>query len=208
MTDYTQLADPEAEKAIFARMQNIDKAERLNYASKGLMAREVKNRLLWKERTDPETGLSCRSFARWLRVCCPYGYSGVYAALEDVEALHDVPDEHLAAIPPTNFGTMRQLSTAVRAKTEVLEAAKSQRAEVFVETIRRTEPTQHISRRQIMRLNPTEEQKAEIDEAVELAIQRGDATSKEQAIFMWACNYRLETQERMMDANNGRVAHA
>lgn len=209
MTDYTQLEDAEAERAIFARMRNIDKSERLNYAAKGIMGREVKTRSLWKERIDPETGLHCRSFASWLRACCPYGYSGAYAAIEDVEALHDVPDADLADIPPSNFQTMRQLSSAVRAETEVLAAAKSQRNDEFVKTIRKAHPDQHLSPPSRLRLTFTEEQRAEIDEAVALAIRRGDAPSKEQAIFMWAINYKQECEEQMMmSANNGQVAHA
>lgn len=208
MTDYTQLEDSEAERAIFAHMRNIDKSERLNYAAKGLLAREVEDRGLWKLHEDPSTGLPCRSFNRWVMVACPYGHSSVRGALAYIRVLRDIPDADLAEIPPSNFPTMKMLSTAVRAKTEVLEAAKTQKAEVFVETLRRTEPDQHVSRRRPLRLNPTEEQRAEIDEAVALAIQNGDAASAEQAIFGWAINYKQECEEQMMSANNGQVAHA
>lgn len=206
--DYLALPDPEAEQAIYASLAAYDEDSRLRYAQIGMMALAVYRRLLWKHRTDPADGFPCRSFARWVRICCPYAYSSVYAAMRDAEALQDVPQDDLAQIPQSNMATLKQLSTKVRAHPAVLEAAKTQRTEEFVETVRREYPDQHLSHRSPLRLNPTEEQKAEIEEAVEIAIQRGDATCKEEAIFMWAIDYKQECEQRMMEASGGKVAHA
>lgn len=204
--DYLTLPDPEAETAIYDHMRAYDDAERLKYTQIGQMALTVDRRLLWKHRTDPEDGFPCRSFARWVRICAPYAFSTVYAALRDVESLQDVPADDLAQIPQSNIATLKQLSTAVRKQPSVLAAAKSQRADDFVETIRKHHPDQHLSHHTSYRLSPTEEQRSEIEEAVELAIQCGDATCKEEAIFGWAIAYKQERVQRVMD--EGKVAHA
>lgn len=206
--DYATLPDSDAEQFIYQQMRVYDDAERLKYSQIGLMALAVDRRLLWKWRTDPADGFPCRSFSRYLKIACPYACSTVYAALRDVESLQDVPADELAQIPQSNIATMKQLSTQVRAQPAILKAAQTQRTEAFVETVRRAHPDQHLSRRSAFRFNPTEEQRAEIEEAVDLAIQRGDATCKEEAIFMWAIGYKQECEQRMMEAHGKAVAHA
>lgn len=187
--DWNTLSDKEAAKLISARVRQWDETERLKYAQIGLMAVVVEKRLLWKHVTDPADGLPCSSFGRWARCCAPHAYSTLYAAKRDCEELKDVPVADLVEIPQSSFATMKQLSTKVRANPKVLAAAKTGRAEL-VDYVKAHHPGQHVESRSPYRLNPTEGQRAEIEEAVELAIRRGDATSPEEAIFGWAVDYK------------------
>jgi hypothetical protein len=203
MTDWNTLPDPEAESTIWNQLKVYAEIDRVKWGTIGLMAHEVRKRGLWKARTDPEDGFPCRSFNRWVQIC-PYPHSTVRAALADVDELKgDVSAADLAEIPQSNFSTMKLISTDYRKRPDVLKAAKSLGLDKFMA---KTYPEQHLSDRSPFRLTPTDEQRAEIEEAIELAIQCGDATSKEEAIFMWAINYRQERQQRIMDS--GECAHA
>jgi hypothetical protein len=199
MTDYANLPDAEAEALIFTELRRFDIDERLRYVRIGLMCQTVQKRMLWQARTDPETGYPCRSFNRWMRAACPYAYGTAFQALKDVEALADVPAAELAQIPQANIPAVRQLSSRVRKDPEVLAAAKTQNSDEFVSYIQAHHPGQHISHRSSFRLNPTEEQKSEILEAIELAIERGDASTKEEAVMMWAIDYK--SSSKMTDRN-------
>jgi hypothetical protein len=205
--NYLALPDPEAAELISTLVKRWDEEEQTRYATLGLMVLAVHKRMLWQHVLDPEDGFPCRSLARWIRLCAPKGYSTCYAAMRDCEELSDVPAVDLAQIPQSNFATMKQLSTAVRRDPAVLKAAKG-KTEGLVAHVKKTHPDQHLSHTAPFRLTPTDEQRAEIEEAVELAIQCGDATSKEEAIFMWAVSYRQECQERDakdMSEYEGRV---
>jgi len=205
---YTSLPDVEAESFIFNKLQAWDKAL-LSGTEVGILCRNVRDRQLWKLRVDPATGSQCHSFDAYMVLAAPRARSTAYGYLRQVEALSDIPDAVLGQIRGENVDTVRQLSTAVRAEPEVLEAARTQKAKEFIGTIRRDHPEQHISRRSRYRLNPTEEQKAEIEEAVELAIERGDANTREEAIFMWAMDYKQDCEQRILDdVPDGRCAHA
>jgi hypothetical protein len=188
------------ESLIFDRLQAWDKAI-LSRTEIGILCREVRDTPLWQCR--------CESFESWMSLAAPRARSTAYQYLREVTELQDIPDEHLSQIRGENVDTVRQLSTAVRAEPEVLEAARTQKAKEFIGTIQRAHPEQHISRRSRYRLNPTEEQKAEIEEAVELAIERGDANTREEAIFMWAMDYKQDCEQRILDdVPDGRCAHA
>jgi hypothetical protein len=190
------------ESLIFARLQAWDKAI-TSGPEIGIMCRDVRDGELWRYHEG------CTSFDSWMVLAAPRARSTAYGYLRQVEALSDIPDEHLGQIRGENVDTVKQLSTAVRAEPEVLEAARTQKAKEFIGTIRRDHPEQHISRRSRYRLNPTEEQKAEIEEAVELAIERGDANTREEAIFMWAMDYKQDCEQRILDdVPDGRCAHA
>jgi hypothetical protein len=167
--DYLALPDPEAATLISSLIREWDETEPLRYASLGLMALTVERRMLWKHVPG------CTSFASWVRYAAPRGYSVVYAALRDCEELADVPAADLAQIPASNFHTLKQLSSRVRRTPAVLEAAKTQRAEEFVGTIRRDFPNQHIEHKRALRFNPDESAAEKIEEALDLAMEHGAA---------------------------------
>lgn len=190
--DYATLTDELAEDVIFTRLCGYDEDERLRYAGIGLMAQAVYKRLLWKFRVDPADGLPCRSFARWVKIACPYSYSTCYAAMRDCDAMPDVSAEDLAEIPQSNFATLKQLSTHVRASTSILYAAKTAKTSVFVDTVRAAFPDQHIEAHASLRLNPTESQRDVIQRAIDAAIQCGYGGTREEVIEGWASNWLME----------------
>ena len=127
------------ESLIFARLQAWDKAI-TSGPEIGILCREVRDTPLWPYRTDPETAKPCTSWTRWMHVAAPRAASTAFGYLRQVEALSDIPDAVLGQIRGENVDTVRQLSTAVRAEPEVLEAAKTQKADEFVEHIQKTHP--------------------------------------------------------------------
>lgn len=167
-----KMNDAEAEQILFDRMRYLDRSQRLTHAERGLILRNVEKFMLYEKRTDPETGTPC-SFNRWLKLASPWAYSSCRQALSDVKALTDIPDADLIEVPPSNFHVLKQLSTQVRNEPEVLEAAKTQQAEEFVETIRKEFPLQHIESRKALRFNPEESAVTIIEEALRQAEIRG-----------------------------------
>ena len=177
--DFSSLPDPEAAALISAEVADWDRSEPLRYAALGLMALAVEKRMLWRHVPG------CTSFATWVRSCAPKGYSTVYSALRDCEALADVPPADLAQIPHESFPAMKHLSTGVRKRPEVLRAAKAGR-EALVQHIQKHHTDQHLEATEDLRLHPTSTQKAIILQAIEAAIQRGDGSTKEEVIEGWA----------------------
>ena len=173
MTAILGLADEDAEPILFRRLAQIVSTMELGYMEVGLICREVDAYLLWEKRIDPETGQPCTSFSRWVHVCCPRSYATVYAAMRDVEALKDIPDQHLAEIPSSNVPVVKQLSTAVRADPKVLHAAKTKRNEEFVEQIRRDHPDQHIEARKLLRFKLEESAAERVEAALRMAEAKG-----------------------------------
>lgn len=180
---YLSLPDEQAESTIFETLQLIDATFRIGYATAGIMARVCKRRSLWQYRIDPVTGFPCRSWTRWLVLAMP-SKSTAFDACRDIEALCEGVEEvdqdawmaQLAGVRQSNFGTLKQLSTAVLHDPKVIEAAKTQEPEHFVETLRDKHPDQAIERKKSLRLNPDESQYLKIMEFVELAKERGCVT--------------------------------
>lgn len=195
--DYLRLSDEQAEESIFRMMRSLDNSARLGYASLGLACKEVRERELWKYRIDPETNLPCRSFTRYIRIGAPYSYSNCFAALADVEELADIPAADLAQIPASNFGTMKQLSTAVRGEPQIIEAAKTKRNEEFVEHVRQNFPLQHVEHKRTLRFTAPESAAEKIEQALEMAECHG-ATNRNDALELLAVTaidqWRLEEE--------------
>ena len=168
------------------------------------MALAVDKRLLWKHRVDDADGFPCRSFARWVRIACPYAFSTVYAALRDVEALPHIPAEDLAQIPQSNIPTMKKLSTAVARDPWVLEAAKG-RNEPFVAYIREKHPDQHLEVRKPVKVMVDDPDfiYSVLDQACELhdAIDRGHALTMIAA--MARRTWELESEVEMSISHEG-----
>ena len=177
--------DVQVEAEYFEELRAFDDAARRSYARIGIICREVKNRLLWQKRIDPETGEPCDRFTRWVKIACPWSYTTANESLRDVEELADIPDEHLQDIPPSNIPVMKQLSTAVRAEPAVLEGAKTKHTREFVEQIRESHPEQHVEPAKLMRFMPEESAAAKIEEALQMALLHG-AHNRNQALELLA----------------------
>jgi hypothetical protein len=164
----------------------------------------VRQEFIASEECPSSPGLPCRSFARWVRYAAPRGYSVVYAALRDCEELADVPAADLAQIPASNFHTLKQLSSRVRRTPAVLEAAKTQRAEEFVGTIRRDFPNQHIEHKRALRFNPDESAAERIEEALDLAMEHGAANRNDALELLAAMALQAWQEEsREQDTSEG-----
>jgi hypothetical protein len=185
--DYLSLPDPEAAAIISSRVSQWDKEEPLRYAAIGLMCLAVEKRELWRYMHDPDDGLPCRSFARWVRVHAPGSYSTCYAAKADVEALSDVPAEDLAQIPQGNFHTMKQLSTQIRKLPATIAAAKTKRPEEFVEHVRQQHPNQALEHKRMLRFSLDESAAVKVNEVIDMALEQG-------------CSGRSEALEMMAEA--------
>ena len=179
------LSHNDAETALFDRLRYLDRTTKLAYSEIGYICKTVQTYQLHDYHSAP-----C-SFTTWIRLACPWSYSTAFAAMRDVEELADIPAEHLAEIPQSNFPILRQLSTAVRSEPQVIEAAKSKTAEAFTEQIRKDHPEQHIETRKMLRVNMDESALAKVEEAILTAMQRG-ATSRGEAMEMVAAEALLE----------------
>jgi hypothetical protein len=188
------------ESAIFAKLQAWDSAL-LSGPQIGILCREVRDQQLWQYRYDPETDLPCRSWTRWMQLAAPRAYSTAHAHLADVLLLKDVPDEHLSQIRADNVDTMIQCSTAVRNDPEVLEAAKTQPKERFIDTVQQKHPNQAIEHCGVIKFEPEASALKVIKEAIEKRMNMG-CMSREKVLEMWAVNDLLEMQceEEIQDA--------
>lgn len=186
------------EARIFDAVHTFDEAERLGHAKIGLYCKEIEDRGIWRERTNPETGEKCGSFSEWVRCALPYGYGTAFGAKTDVtELLKDVPADDLAQIATCNFPVMKMLSSTVRKDQGVLKAAKTNHSEGFIEHIRQHHPGQMIEHRKLMKFRPAATAAQIIEETLEMAMAKG-ASSRDQALE-WVCvearqSWQLETE--------------
>jgi len=182
----------EAESALYERLRYLDRTTKLAYSEIGFVSKTVQAYRLHEHRIDPATGNPC-SFSRWIRLAAPWGYSVAFQAMRDVEDLADIPAEHLAEIPQSNFPILKQLSTAVRAEPRVIEAAKTKTSADFTEHIRKDHPDQHIETRKMLRVNMEESALAKVEEAIFEAMGRG-ATSRGHALEQIAAEALMQWQ--------------
>ena len=180
LDEIVSLGDEQAALFLSDRLRQLDSYEKLSYAERGMILHHVQFRRLHERITNPATG-NPFSFSGWVRSMAPWSYSSCFAALRDVEELKDIPAEHLAEIPQSNFPILRQLSTAVRAEPQVIEAAKTQTPAAFTEQIRKDHPEQHLEARKMLRVNMDESALAKVEEAITEAMERG-ATSRGEAL--------------------------
>jgi hypothetical protein len=116
-----------------------------------------------------------------MSLAAPRARSTAYQYLREVTELQDIPDEHLSQIRGENVGTVMHLSTAVRAEPEVLEAAKTQKSDEFVEHIQKTHPDQHVEHRKTMKFRPAESAAKVIENVLAEAMDHG-ASNRDDAL--------------------------
>lgn len=178
MAEILQMENIQAESHLFDRLRYLDRITKLSYAEIGFISKTVQQYLLHEHRTDQDTGKPM-VFTKWLRTACPWSYAQAFAAMRDVTELADIPAEQLAEIPQANFGILKQLSTAVRAQPDVIQAAKAMPSEAFTEKIKRDFPGQKIEFNRTMRFRPQESAVTVINEALAKAMERGAANRNE-----------------------------
>jgi hypothetical protein len=190
LTRILVLPNSEAESVLYERLRYLDRTTKLAYAEIGYVCLAVQTYRLHEHRIID--GKPC-SFTRWIRLAAPWGYSTCFAAMKDVGDLKDIPVEHLAEIPQENFPILRQLSTAVRAEPQVIEAAKTKSSDQFTQQIRKDHPEQHIESRKMLRVNMDESALAKVEDAITAAMQRG-AASRGEALEQICAEVLLEWQ--------------
>ena len=209
--DILTLPDKEAEALIYGYVRHFDDVVSMSYARVGILCRLVQTYELHEQRIDPNTNEPC-SFHRWLQIAAPRSHSTCYAALRDVEALKDMPEEQVVQIPTSNFPVVRQLSTAVRNDPKVIEAIKTKGQSDLVEHIRKTHPEQMIEHTISKRFRLEESAAQKIDEALKLAQLHG-ARNEAEALEMIAATametwkYEEAIEQAMLEAPDGEAAH-
>lgn len=183
------MTEDQEESLIFNRIREWDDTARKAYSRIGIECRKVYSTLLWKRRIDPKTEEPCRSFSRWIELCAPWGFSTCHQARRECEALKDIPDEHLAEIPQSNFETMLKTSTAVRADPLVLAAAKTMHAEELVPYINKLHPEQHLEGPKLLRFRLSETEAADVEDALRIAMDHG-AANRNEALWALAIDFK------------------
>jgi hypothetical protein len=150
LAEILTLPDEQAATKLDARVRAYDTIELLNegsYLDIGRIAHEMQQKDKWQYVTDPSTGEPCASFNAWSKSCPSSCRAKIWAAktlFEDLSA--DLRPEQLDGVPRGKLKVLRQLSSSVRVKDEVLEAARNKKTSVadFRKLISDNEPDQHI----------------------------------------------------------------
>jgi hypothetical protein len=175
------VSDTAGEAALFARMRTLDREAKLSYAEVGRICLIVRENRLHLHRLNPNTGEQC-TWTEWVSLAAPWGYSTCFEAVRDVEALPDIPKEELAQIPKGNIKTLVKMSTGVRSQGAVLEAAKTQRPEAFIEHVKRHHGDQHIEQTQILRFSVNESEALVVEEVLAAEIKKDGTLSRSGAL--------------------------
>jgi hypothetical protein len=176
-----------SEKILFFKLQSLDHSEKIAYAERGRVCLQVKREQLHLQRLNGN-GEPC-SMSQWIQLAAPWGYASCFAAMRDMEELKDMPAEALNNVPQSNFSTLRQLSTAVRNDPSVIQAAQTQQADKFINTVKQMHPNQHLESRKPIRFVADESQAKEIEETLALAMERG-AINRTEALLAICIDYR------------------
>jgi hypothetical protein len=195
LADVLALPDREAAAAIDLRSRAIDAVHKLSlrsFGERGIMAREVERRHLWRYMLDPTTGESFRNFTAWMETREEACRRAMFDAYTDLKLLEDVADQFkLIDVPKGNIKALTLLSSEARNNPDILDAARTlKRRTAFEEHIERVCPEQHVEPRRLMRFNPTRSERRDIEAWIEWAIEHGDAASATEAVAR-ACEAAL-----------------
>src|SRR5258708_16092683 len=111
------LTPMEAATAYDFRMRELEKQTLSTWHDAGTIGLAMRNSEGWKL-------LGHHSFNAWLLSAAPKSRSVVYAALNALEELTDIPAEELQSIAHSTVHVLKKLPRDVRAKPEVRAAAK------------------------------------------------------------------------------------
>jgi hypothetical protein len=143
-----------------------------------------------------------------MHVAAPRAASTAFGYLRQVEALSDIPDEHLAQIRGENVDTVMHLSTALRGDDKVLDIAKTGRTEELVAYLKANHPEQHAEHVKFLKVPLSETQMAEFEQAIAKAMERG-CESRSEACWMIAVDFNASDDTPPLSAMpDGRCAHA
>ena len=161
----------------------IHRIHERTYPETGIIAREFERRHLYRHLIDPDTGEAFPHFTAWAScsnfLACR---STIFEAKADMKALEDVPAERLLDVPKDNIKVLKQMSTKVRNQPDVLEAAKTMKANKLLRKIEAEHPDQHLESRKPMRFSPGRAAAEIVEEGIEYAIEHEIAGTRDEAL--------------------------
>ena len=142
---------PEADLAVLQALSAMDGAEELIFHSRMRVLRAARKLRTWERCMDPEVDRPFASMEVWIKRTWPKSYRYAKDAWETEAALDAVPMDDLKAISGANLKVLADegLSSGLRSKPEVLEAAKNLTKEGFVGYLNQTHQ-QHIEPIRVM----------------------------------------------------------
>jgi hypothetical protein len=142
--------------------------------------------------------LGHHSFNAWLMSAAPKSRSVVYAAVNALEELSDVPAEDLKEIAHSTVHVLKKLPKEVRSKPEVRKAAKDLTTKEFTRKMRADHPELHLEEvsKRAFRFSGT--QNLVVDEALEAARLISDSPTDEEAL-LFVCIEWLDSKCSLVD---------
>ena len=140
-----------ADLAIKQALGALDGSEEYIFHSRMRVLRAARKLRTWERCMDPEVDRPFASMEVWIKRTWPKSYRYAKDAWETEEALDAVPMDDLKAISGANLKVLADegLSSGLRSKPEVLEAAKNLTKEGFVGYLNQTHQ-QHIEPIRVM----------------------------------------------------------
>lgn len=175
------MPDPEAADALTERLRFLDGIYRTGFVERGMICRDMRDRMLWRMVLDPSTGKPYHSMDAWIAGSAPWSRRDCYAAMRAVDELKDIPTETLSQIPQCNLAQLQRMSTQTRQEPAVLAAASSLSREQFAAKVEREFPDQHIEAKNVRwMLSGSLARLA--GEAIEVAMYRYEVKTREEAL--------------------------
>jgi hypothetical protein len=174
----------ETAQAYDFRMRDLEKQIVSTWHDAGSIGLAMRNSEGWSL-------LGYYSFGAWLMSAAPKSRSVVYAAINALDELSDVPAEDLKEIAHSTVHVLKKLPKEVRSKPEVRKAAKDLTTKEFTRKMRADHPELHLEQliRREFRFEASQE--AAIDRAIEKAKELYDLPTDELALENICADFML-----------------
>lgn len=142
-------------KQLFAcldtRAREIEKQTKETWVELANLCCTIRDNELWREG-------EYQSFGSWLKDACPTSRSYAYMTMGIRDELREIPDTELKQIPLGNADIMKSVPKALRSAPEVLDKAKRQQPQEFINTAIQAAPDAHLEKKLVHRLRFTASQ--------------------------------------------------
>lgn len=170
-----EMAGFEKAQAYDARMRDLEKQIQSTWIECGEIGMWMRNLKGWEM-------LGHHSFNAWLLDAAPRSRSVVYAAINALEELKDVPAEELKEIAHSTVHVLKKLPKEVRSKPEVRAAAKTLTTKEFTRKMKADNPGLHLENLIKREFCFEGTQEEVIDRAIEKAKELYDLPTDELAL--------------------------
>jgi len=165
----------EAAQVYDSRMRELEKQIVSTWHEAGTIGLAMRNSNGWEL-------LGHHSFNAWLLSAAPKSRSVVYAAINALDELSDMPAEELKEIAHSTVHVLKKLPKDVRSKPEVRSAAKSLTTKEFTRKMKADHPELHLENYIKREFRFEASQEAAIDKAIEHAKELYDLPTDELAL--------------------------